>query len=253
MGTMLAINGNVINSQEPLPIPVELMTKLWENPNPTSSFASQNITLASDDYDFLLWVSSIGSTKVSSTIMPKGKGCNLEYSSASSGGSGSRTRSVTYTSDTIYAVADAYEADGTTAAIVNNNRCIPLVIYGFKKQIPMNNVSTGPTLLGSVTSDGVKTYSQLFDSLFAACANVNDNAYLKFDNGNYTYVFRLSSKDPASYRFCSTWGVSGTKTRTETIKITSSGSVYYKQTEGVTADGSSTVAEAGYKFELYNL
>ena len=30
-------------------------TKLWENPNPTSAFVAQTITLASDDYDFLFF------------------------------------------------------------------------------------------------------------------------------------------------------------------------------------------------------
>lgn len=38
------------------------MKKLWENPNPTSAFAAQNITLSSSDYDILVILSVYKST-----------------------------------------------------------------------------------------------------------------------------------------------------------------------------------------------
>ena len=51
-------------------IPVELIKTLWINSSPTSSFAAQTVTLASDDYDFLLisYRETTGSTNYKANI-----------------------------------------------------------------------------------------------------------------------------------------------------------------------------------------
>lgn len=159
MGTMLAINGNIINSQEPLPIPVDLMTKLWENPSPASAFAAQNITLTSSDYDFLLCIYKryAGGDLEGSIIIPKESNFALEACSTESGGARTNVRSAAITDSGLKITwGDAYQATGTTASSVNNNGCIPIYIYGFKKTISFvsgsncdveyKRVATGTTL-----------------------------------------------------------------------------------------------------------
>ena len=119
-------------------IQADLMTKLWENPSPTSSFASQTVTLASDDYDFLLFIhrANNGSTApCNSLIVPKGQSGNFAVAGTSSNGVIGNDRRITYTDDTHIAYGDNNYCYGTNATSVSNTRNIPYLIYGIKKTI----------------------------------------------------------------------------------------------------------------------
>ena len=143
MSTLFADHGRVINSQEPLPIPVELMTKLWENENPTSAFSAQDITLASDDYDFLLLICRFSLTydRELSFIVEKGRNEFINTGSTGSGGAIGIWRDFNRVNDTKYSVSNAYYAMGATAQTNNDTNLIPQRIYGFKKQVPMQSGS----------------------------------------------------------------------------------------------------------------
>ena len=117
----------------------DLLTKLWENPSPTSAFAAQNITLSSSDYDMLIWISleenNLGPGIGCSIIVPKGSDVFLNLCHATNGGSVSYRRLIDRTSDTVYAVDDNYSGVGATSATVDNSRNVPYQVYGFKKSI----------------------------------------------------------------------------------------------------------------------
>lgn len=108
-------------------IDVELLTKLWENPNYTVNFSSQNITLNSDDYDFLLWIFniSINSRNNLSVIVKKGFHTFLGICS----GNNIFGRTVNRVDDVTFTVGDGYNVN-----TVNNVVCIPIAIYGIKSK-----------------------------------------------------------------------------------------------------------------------
>lgn len=108
------------------------VTKLWENPAPSSPFAAQNITLNSSDYDFLIVFSKYGNNIASSITAPKGFGVFLNIASATSDGAYGFRRSLNYIDDTTLGASDNYSAYGTTTATVDNTVNIPVVIYGIK-------------------------------------------------------------------------------------------------------------------------
>ena len=126
-------------------IEADLFTLLWENPNPTSAFAAQNITLASDEYDFLLTLAKINTSSnvVLSSITPKGNNIWLDYAASSANGSLVANRPGTYSSNKVYNFSSCSTATGTTASSTDNNRLIPVAIYGFKKKIRLNIESIG--------------------------------------------------------------------------------------------------------------
>lgn len=121
-------------------IPPKLI-KLWENSAPTSDFSSQNITLSSDDYDYLIfvWDSYKGRNEVCSTFVPKGYGGYLNLASDYSPGGGAGYYASTYireatrNSDTSFTIGNCYVRYGnqTTRPTASTN-IIPLVIYGGK-------------------------------------------------------------------------------------------------------------------------
>lgn len=120
-------------------IKVELFKLLWSNPNPTSAFAAQNITLASDEYDFLLWIMkswSTGSVQ-SSTIITKGSNGYLNVSIADSSKIIIvRRRAVTYVDNRTYSIEAGYGANTTdNTYTTDNNICVPIAVYGIKKSI----------------------------------------------------------------------------------------------------------------------
>lgn len=106
-------------------ISADMLTKLWENPNPSQTFAGQNVDLSSADYDFLLVVANISTTSTYqlSTIFEKGTNTQIVRST-----SGTQYRNLEYVSNTRYLFSDA-KANDTT----NNTLIIPRVIYGIKK------------------------------------------------------------------------------------------------------------------------
>ena len=117
------------------PINVELMTKLWENPNPTSAFAAQTITLSSSDYDFLL-VTAVCSTtngaESSPLILKKNSKGILNYATATSPAAASN-RTITCTSNTQLSVDSAWNAGS-----VVNTELVPIAVYGIKQSVTVD-------------------------------------------------------------------------------------------------------------------
>lgn len=103
---------------------------LWTNPNPTSNFSAQPITLNNNNYDMyeVIYYGSVTGTQVfSSGKIPKGLNIFLQQSYYSSGSLINRTREINYTSDTTLTVQNALR-NGTT----ETNACIPIYIIGYK-------------------------------------------------------------------------------------------------------------------------
>lgn len=131
-------------------ISTEFLKTLWVNPSPNSAFAAQNITLASDDYDFLLIIYRLYTTVNSyqSVITKKGQGTILDLATLSDYGATTRARAVNYSSDTSLSVMDCSAQQGSNIYATDNHANVPAIIYGFKKSIEFDltaviaNVST---------------------------------------------------------------------------------------------------------------
>lgn len=117
---------------------VDYKTKvLWENSSPTSSFAAQNITLNSDEYDFYeIIFNQVTSVDyyMSSGIIPKGHGTRLTAMFVANGGVGGRTRIVDYADDTTLAVqVGRLVSTGQTTITNDNSACIPIAVLGYRR------------------------------------------------------------------------------------------------------------------------
>lgn len=112
-------------------VEADLLNPLWTNPNPTVAFASQNITLSSSDYDYLLVVCKYR-TDLNwqiSQLCEKGASALVSYVA----GGSMMYRQFFYSTDTSYSVGDGYLGNGT-----DNGRTIPIAIYGIKKKITVS-------------------------------------------------------------------------------------------------------------------
>ena len=115
---------------------------LWTNSSPTSSFAAQTITLDTSMANFdcyeIICKNSVGTSgdddnrTMSSGLLLKGNGTRLSFSYAGSGGVNTRSRAVSYSTDTTLSFATAYSAAGTTAWVQNNSLLVPLYVIGYK-------------------------------------------------------------------------------------------------------------------------
>lgn len=117
---------------------------LWANPNPTYSFASQTITLNSDDYDLLeiYYNQGTNNTKCYSVKVLKGYGFDMlvmtNFNEGVSQTAGARLRIATYVSDTSYSIGSGMERNNlgqSVAPTINNNGAIPLYIIGYKTEL----------------------------------------------------------------------------------------------------------------------
>lgn len=118
------------------------LKKLWENPNQTSAFNSQNIELSSNDYDYLIWIYKLhiagSNNKQKSQLTLKGAGSIMDIAHDYSPGSNTYYmaeyyRTATYVNDTSFLIADNFVRynSGSTFA-TNNNYNIPVAIFGAK-------------------------------------------------------------------------------------------------------------------------
>jgi hypothetical protein len=124
------------NAQETINITGQI---LWTNPNPTSNFSAQAITLSSSDYDMyeILFITNLGdsTTRINTSgKLIKGYGTRLGYVFAGSTNPGANvcSRWVDYVSDTELTFATGYLAYGTTTRIENNGFIVPVYIIGYK-------------------------------------------------------------------------------------------------------------------------
>ena len=86
-----------------------LMTTLWTNSSPTSSFVAQTINLSSNNYDYLLIIAEVykGNGYFLTKIIPKGKTLRFDMASESDGRCCSILRDYTYVNDTQLSVSNA--------------------------------------------------------------------------------------------------------------------------------------------------
>jgi hypothetical protein len=173
-------------------VSIDLMTKLWENPSPTSSFAAQNITLSSDDYDMLMYVFKVdaNTTRCCSEITMKGFGTTLSIAEFNNTSSSSRTRYINYTSDTVFNVSDGY-INGTK----NNSIIIPYQIYGIKTTASVKISAIAESVSTSadkcMLSDGETSVEDALNGFkfyptgTSIVGLVSDNSPYTDANGNY--------------------------------------------------------------------
>lgn len=176
-------------------ISFDLMTKLWENPNPSAAFAAQNVTLASDDYDLLLYLYEVSITSleyVMSQLAIKSKnGTMLDFASGSTGGTQNWRRFVQRVSDTVVSFENCYTFIGTSSGSVTNEKIIPYQIYGIKLQqtVEINAIAPDVSTQASkcMLSDGVTSV---------------EDAITEIDNNTTLVVEKTISNIPVSTQ----WG-----------------------------------------------
>ena len=139
---------------------LHMFYKLWENPDPSVSFATQTITLASEDYDFLLIVARYknnGPRIADSIILPKGVNGFISFADTVGTTATNIYRSINRNSDTSYTFTDAY-----LNGAVSNVMLIPTAIYGFKKSVDINAIvsSVSTDADKCMMSDGVTSVEQ---------------------------------------------------------------------------------------------
>ena len=110
-------------------IKVNLMTKLWENENPTTPVGQMNILLGTVDYDFLLiFHSNFGKAD----IIKKLSNGSLLNGYISSNGVTLKRRMVSQLVASHVIFDEGGSATGSTTASSDNSACIPSAIYGIK-------------------------------------------------------------------------------------------------------------------------
>lgn len=106
---------------------------LWTNPNPMSEFASQTITLNSNDYDYLEFIFKSDYDDSTKAIISgrtiKGYGVRTSYTSITSFKFWSRQ--INYNSETNYDIDDCMVITSNSSSVSNKN-LIPLYVIGYK-------------------------------------------------------------------------------------------------------------------------
>lgn len=170
-------------------INAEYMKLLWENPNTTQAFASQTITLNSSDYDFLMIIYQLvtGANYCNSVIIKKGQGgvLNVAYSTGSA--VLNYHRLIMRQSDTSYSFDDSYNTI-TSGSQIYNNSCVPVAIYGIKKnfQFKVNAIATDLSTRADhcFLSDNVTSVEDKFEELDQHTLGnyINLDSYIGTDN-----------------------------------------------------------------------
>ena len=132
----------LIRSSIPAKITGEIMHLAWSNPNPTASFAAQNITLDTDtDYDFviaLMGVTANGEFALSRMAL-KGKRIAFSYTQTSPNSYViAYTRDIAYTDATHLSVTDCLVQNSNGARSTNNANMVPMAIYTVKKNLTVD-------------------------------------------------------------------------------------------------------------------
>lgn len=114
-------------------------TELWTNPNPTSSFSSQPITLSSSDYNYLEiyyydWITPTRRGMKSVKVL-KGYNINLDtiFQSTTESMMYMASRRITYTDATHLSVGPVKGANSQQLTVETINEiCVPVKILGYK-------------------------------------------------------------------------------------------------------------------------
>lgn len=108
-------------------------TVLWTNPNPTSDFSSQTITLSSDDYDvleFFYGYDTSGGRVVSERTI-KGNGVQFDVYSTVVPTRAWRRRAE-FVSNTSYSIGNCTRMEYNQTSYNENGFCVPLYVIGYK-------------------------------------------------------------------------------------------------------------------------
>lgn len=136
----------------------DLMTKLWENPDPTAEFAAQTITLSSSDYDLLLVIAKYinNSTRVISPVL--GLNGYLYFATEISSGAVNYYR--------------GFDSSGNNVTFTNandNTRLIPYQIYGIKTSQTVEIKAIAPEVSTSASkcmmSDGETSVEEAIEEV----------------------------------------------------------------------------------------
>ena len=107
----------------------------------------------------------------------------------------------------------------------------------------------------SVTADGTKTYSQVFNALFALVniSKVTNNSYLVFDyhNSSGTKAQYTLQEIANNYLVFNRTSASSDGARIESYYIASTGSSNTKATGSTRVDLSTQVPTSGWSFEIF--
>lgn len=124
-----------------------LMTLLWENPNPTSDFSSQTLSLDFSSYDFILVKTKLQKSNQEyqdykdTFIIEKNNNFTMvmhlgAQANSLSANKYTKARIVNFTDDSI-TIGDCYSRQWNTTSgnsgTVTNSDCIPLAIYGISR------------------------------------------------------------------------------------------------------------------------
>jgi hypothetical protein len=105
------------------------MTKLWENPSPSASFAAQSLQIDLTEYNIILTLATNGISALNGTSI--NDSVNICEPVAAAGGLFNRRR-LGYITATGITFNDCYKGTSLSAGSVDNGNCVPLVIYGIK-------------------------------------------------------------------------------------------------------------------------
>lgn len=116
---------------------------MWENSNPTATFADQTITLDLSDYDAIIIetgvhptsstveiANSVGYSYLLKNVVTITNSCRNNKTNPSM-----RGFRISWFDDTSVTIGKGYLIEGTNALTVSDNYAIPLAIYGVKRSI----------------------------------------------------------------------------------------------------------------------
>lgn len=146
------------------------------------------------------------------------------------------------------AAADVTYSNTTSGLTATN---VQAAIDEVKNLIPSGG-STGYTLVDSVTADGTKTWSQLFDSLASHFASITKEEFLNMavDFNDYICYPAHFASDAYSFSYVR---LASSNVYTGTLTIKSSGSVVRDGTGTTVSDVSSTAPTAGKVISIYKI
>lgn len=134
-------------------INTEVFTKLWENPNPSSDFATQTVNLSSSDYDFLLWDVIHKKDNFHLTfLIPKGTSAVFNLTANGTNNSITRQRNANYTNATAYLIDNGYVQNSNSSRAQDNTVLIPNRVYGIKQSAEFDLTA----LVADVSTDASK-------------------------------------------------------------------------------------------------
>lgn len=256
-------------------VEIENLHLAWTNPSPANTFAGQQVTLDTDDYDFYVVYARFTDTVplILTEIIPKGNSgyIRLPYAYPSNLIS---TRTFSFVGNTQYKVLqfDNAVTNGTT----NNSYCIPYQIYTGKytqtakikaiahdvstsasKCMLDENTSVADAINRgsvSVTANGTKTYRQLFVELWGLVdlSKITNETKLlfKYNNSAHTQNYLMLSESSLAYLVFTKMSANSNGARIESIQIDSTGA-YMISTGSTRQDISTQVPSSGWSYEIF--